>query len=122
MLSILGDEQLASFPEFMDDSLINELLNGPMDSQSGWKPGKWFFFFGSVAQLVFKNLFFYFNLLLVEETNLAKMEQSHSGIPENAVFLRSGGEVNKQLPFIPEESDFMFAVEAEMVGDPLEEA
>lgn len=40
VLSILGDEQLASLPEFMDDSLINELLNGPIDSQSGWKTGK----------------------------------------------------------------------------------
>ena len=58
----------------------------------------------------------------MEETNLAKMEQSHSGIPENAVFMGSGGKVDEQLPFIPEESDFMFTVEAEMVGDPLEEA
>jgi len=68
----------------------------------------------------FFKLLFFLNLLLVEETNLAKMEQSHSGIPENAVFMGSGGD--GQLPFIPEESDLMFTVEAEMVGDPVEEA
>jgi len=45
MFSILGDvdEHLVSLPEFKEDSLIIELLNGPMDSQRDSETCKWLF-------------------------------------------------------------------------------
>ena len=47
------DDQLASPPGLMDDSLINGLLNGPMVSQSDWKTGKRFFFSFSLTENLF---------------------------------------------------------------------